>query len=232
MSTFTIKHDTRDNSLSLLTKKELVEAINTARPNEEFASIKESKDDLVFRAGIIRNDLRAINDREVIAAAVVREEQLVIDNQHPRFRYAVKAIVNKLLELAASADEKVAAAMDSLQKDVRRNLSWQFQTLALESGNAAYFSEAATKVDELAQNKTLAEVQAMFKGMEEYWMDRVLSRGFSHSTNQASNLCEEQEFETIRRMAKLFKRINETFADDLSRGADDSYRCDYIGFCL
>lgn len=234
MAAYTIQHDWTHQNIEMLTKRELADGINESPTNfASHARVSMPKDELVILGIAVRDELKRRHNEEEAKAAAQHAIDLARDLEHPRYMAAVKLIAESFHKKAADARDKVNKALAKVVEDVRGELSWQFQTLAFESQLESYAKRSAEYFDEIVEKHelTIAEFRdRVLDRLTTHYEERVLERSFSSSTNPASNLCDEQEFEVIRKMVKMLRRVEESFDHDMAAAVDAPFHTEYLGY--
>lgn len=232
MAAFTLNHATQLDRLTLLTKEDLVDAINAVRPVYRVKK-SMSKYELISVATDTVAQLKDEHALEVAHEKQKHDAQLAKDLEHPRFVRALQSLALSMRNITAHAKKAKEEAVAKIAEDVRGQLSWKFESLAY---NAELENDSTRLGDYLTclateDTRTIAEAKGELVALRDSYMDRVLSYSFSSSTNAASNLIDVQAFEVTRKMAKVMKKAVEAFEHDLANdNADAHYRCEMISW--
>lgn len=225
---FAITYKTTEKDILSATKNELVTAMRAHNVDIR----NQKKEAMVLDALNQMRAMKVLQEEKEAKAKAERDAQLEKDLAHPRFVTALKKLTKSAEDIAAYAKKTKDEAVAKLTEDVRGQLCWQFEKLA-------YFAEledSATRIAGFFRNlatgsRTITEVQGELAAIRDNYLDRVLTRSFSTSTNGASNLIDVQEFEVVRRIAKIMAKCVEAFATDIANeNVDAHYRCESIGW--
>jgi hypothetical protein len=235
---YTIDHKWDTQLISMLTKEEIAESLNNARNAHPdlfsyIGVVKKSqpKEVLVELARQVATTLKIEHEKEEAANAQQHAADLERDLQHPRFLNTVLALAATYGEVAKDAREKINESMAKLQEDVKGQLYWQFERLAHQSHLESYALETGNYYyKEVYEKKamTIEQVREQLADRAKYYVDRVMDRSFSQSTNAASNLMDLEEFKVIRIMAKMAQRACEAFETDLVAEVDAPFQVKYV----